>query len=170
MEPGLRVVESAPQTVVAPIDAAIWDSTAFEERRRRMLSRTQLQVVDDQASFRLESDLNCRLAALREQLASREPRIDPLNLSPTERRWLESLPAAELQAWEQSLRLAQQRMLRQGVMASVADHELVEAANLQLNAKKAIGRRLGARLVAGSLQGQTNLRATRSSARPASCS
>jgi putative nucleotidyltransferase with HDIG domain len=158
VEPGLRVGESAPQTVVAPIDADIWDSSAFEERRRRMLSRTQLQVVDEQASFRLESDLNRRLAALRELLASREPRIDPLNLSPGERRWLESRPPAELQAWEQALRQAQQRMLRQGVVASVADHELVEAADLQLEGLAATGRRLGARLVAGSLQGQTNLR------------
>jgi putative nucleotidyltransferase with HDIG domain len=43
-------------------------------------------------------------------------------------------------------------------VASVADHELVEAADLQLEGLAATGRRLGARLVAGSLQGQTNLR------------
>ncbi|MFM7732962.1 MAG: HDIG domain-containing metalloprotein [Cyanobium sp.] len=158
VEPALRVGEGAPQTVVAPIDAAVWDSTAFEERRRRMLSRTQLQVVDERASYRLERDLNRRLTALRELLASREPRIDPLNLSPTERRWLESLSTVELETWEQALRQAQLRMLRQGVVASVADRELLEAAELQLENQPSSGRSLGARLVAGTLQGQTNLR------------
>ncbi|MFM7360639.1 MAG: HDIG domain-containing metalloprotein [Cyanobium sp.] len=158
VEPALRVGEGAPQTVVAPIDAAVWDSTAFEERRRRMLSRTQLQVVDERASYRLERDLNRRLTALRELLASREPRIDPLNLSPTERRWLESLSTVELKTWEQALRQAQLRMLRQGVVASVADRELLEAAELQLENQPSSGRSLGARLVAGTLQGQTNLR------------
>jgi putative nucleotidyltransferase with HDIG domain len=158
VEPALRVGSIAPQTVVAPINAEIWDSTAFEERRRRMLSRSQLQVVDKQASLELERDLNRRLIALRELLASREPRIDPLNLSPSERRWLESLPTADLNAWEQALRKAQQRMLRQGVVASVADRELLDAADLHLDAQSATGRRLGARLVAASLQGRSNLR------------
>jgi putative nucleotidyltransferase with HDIG domain len=158
VEPSLRVGEIAPETVLAPRDASVWDSSAFEERRRRMLSRTQLQVVDEASSRRLEDDLNRRLTAVQEQLARRESRIDPLNLSPAERRWLASLGPAQRLAWEQAVRQAQLRMLRQGVVANVAESLLVEAAELHLESQPPVGRLLGARLVAASLEGRTNLR------------
>jgi putative nucleotidyltransferase with HDIG domain len=158
VEPSLRVGEIARETVLAPRDASVWDSSAFEERRRRMLSRSQLQVVDEAASRQLEDDLSLRLAEVREQLAGGRRRIDPLSLSPTERRWLEGLGPAERLGWEQAVRQAQLRMLRQGVVASVAESALMEAAELQLHDQPATGRRLGARLVAASLEGRTNLR------------
>jgi putative nucleotidyltransferase with HDIG domain len=158
VEPSVRVGEIARGTVVAPRDASVWDSSAFEERRRRMLSRTQVQVVDEGASRQLQDDLERRLAVVQEQLASPAARIDPLNLSATERRWLESLEPAQRLAWEQAVRQAQLRMLRQGVVASVSENALVEAAELHLDAQPPVGRRLGARLVAVSLEGRTNLR------------
>lgn len=158
VEPGLRVGEIARETVLAPRDASVWDSSAFEERRRRMLTRTQLQVVDETASRRLEDDLNRRLATVQEQVSSRDSRIDPLNLSPSEHRWLASLAPAERLAWEQAVRQAELRMLRQGVVATVAESTLVEAAELHLSEQPKVGRRLGARLVAASLEGRTNLR------------
>jgi putative nucleotidyltransferase with HDIG domain len=154
----VRVGEIARGTVVAPRDASVWDSSAFEERRRRMLSRTQVQVVDEGASRQRQDDLERRLAVVQEQLASPAARIDPLNLSATERRWLESLEPAQRLAWEQAVRQTQLRMLRQGVVASVSENALVEAAELQLEAQPPVGRRLGARLVAVSLEGRTNLR------------
>jgi putative nucleotidyltransferase with HDIG domain len=158
VEPSVRVGEIARGTVVAPRDASVWDSSAFEERRRRMLSRTQVQVVDEGASRQRQDDLERRLAVVQEQLASPAARIDPLNLSATERRWLESLEPAQRLAWEQAVRQTQLRMLRQGVVASVSENALVEAAELQLEAQPPVGRRLGARLVAVSLEGRTNLR------------
>jgi putative nucleotidyltransferase with HDIG domain len=158
VEPSVRVGEIARGTVVAPRDASVWDSSAFEERRRRMLSRTQVQVVDEGASRQRQDDLERRLAVVQEQLASPAARIDPLNLSATERRWLESLGPAQRLAWEQAVRQTQLRMLRQGVVASVSENALVEAAELQLEAQPPVGRRLGARLVAVSLEGRTNLR------------
>ncbi|MEB3170176.1 MAG: HDIG domain-containing protein [Synechococcaceae cyanobacterium] len=158
VEPSVRVGEIARETVVAPRDASVWDSSAFEERRRRMLSRTQVQVVDEATSRRLHDDLARRLVVVQEQLASPTARIDPLNLSTAERRWLESLTPAQRLAWEQAVRQAQWRMLRQGVVASVSESALVEAAELQLDHQPSVGRLLGARLVAGSLEGRTNLR------------
>ncbi len=158
VEPSLRVGEIAPETVLAPRDASVWDSSAFEERRLRMLTRTQLQVVDEAQSLRLQADLERRLAAVQEQLASPAARIDPLNLSPSERQWLESLPAPQRLAWEQAVRQAQRRMLRQGVVANLAESALVEAAELQLEPQPASGRRVGTRLVVASLEGHTNLR------------
>jgi putative nucleotidyltransferase with HDIG domain len=158
VEPSVRVGEIARGTVVAPRDASVWDSSAFEERRRRMLSRTQVQVVDEGASRQRQDDLERRLAVVQEQLASPAARIDPLNLSATERRWLESLGPAQRLAWEQAVRQTQLRMLRQGVVASVSENALVEAAELHLEAQPPVGRRLGARLVAVSLEGRTNLR------------
>jgi hypothetical protein len=68
VEPSVRVGEIARDTYVAPRDASVWDSSAFEERRRRMLIRSQLQVVDEAGSRRLEDDLSRRLAAVQEQL------------------------------------------------------------------------------------------------------
>jgi putative nucleotidyltransferase with HDIG domain len=123
-----------------------------------MLSRTQVQVVDEGASRQRQDDLERRLAVVQEQLASPAARIDPLNLSATERRWLESLEPAQRLAWEQAVRQTQLRMLRQGVVASVSENALVEAAELHLEAQPPVGRRLGARLVAVSLEGRTNLR------------
>ncbi len=158
VEPSLRVGEMAPETVVAPRDASVWDSSAFEERRLRMLTRTQLQVVDETESLRLQVELERRLAAVQAQLASSAARIDPLNLSPSERQWLESLPVTQRLAWEEAVRQAQRRMLRQGVVANLAESALVEAAELQLEPQPGTGQRLGARLVAASLEGHTNLR------------
>jgi hypothetical protein len=158
VEPSVRVGEIARETYVAPRDASVWDTSAFEERRRRMLIRSQVQVVDEAGSRRLEDDLSRRLAAMQEQLSSRKARIDPLNLSNAERQWLVGLWPSERLAWEQAVRQAQLRMLRQGVVANVAESTLLEAAELHLAGQPAIGRRLGARLVAATLEGRTNLR------------
>ncbi|MEB3256648.1 MAG: HDIG domain-containing protein [Synechococcaceae cyanobacterium] len=158
VEPSLRVGEIAPETVLAPRDASVWDSSAFEERRVRMLTRTQLQVVDEALSLQLQGNLARRLAAVQQQLASPTARIDPLNLSPSERQWLEGLSTSQRLAWEEAVQQAQRRMLRQGVVPNLAESALVEAAELQLETQPSTGRRLGARLVAASLEGRSNLR------------
>ncbi|MFN5695449.1 MAG: HDIG domain-containing metalloprotein [Cyanobacteriota bacterium] len=158
VEPSLRPGLAAPFTVRAPRDARVIDSTALDQRRSQLGSRTQVQVVDEQANQELQRDLERRLLAVQAVVASSQPRVDPLNLTLEEREWLRTLQPEQLLAWEQQVRQAQLRMLSQGVVAGVADGPLVLAASLQLEAQPAPGRSLGSRLVATTLQGRTNLR------------
>ena len=158
VEPSLRPGLPAPFTVRAPKDITVMDSTALEERRNQMLPRTHVQVVDAQLSRRLQKHLDRHLEDVHRHLASQQPQVDPLNLSDSERQWLRSVSPTELLAWEQRLRQTQLRMLTQGVIPSVADGQLLEAARLHLDQMPEPARSLGSRLVAGSLQGRTNLR------------
>jgi putative nucleotidyltransferase with HDIG domain len=131
---------------------------ALERRRSQIGPRTQMQVVDERASQRLQADLERRLAEVREQKGQELQRVDPLNLTGEERRWLAGLTPAQLVSWERAVRQAQLRMLSQGVTASVADRPLLNAASLQLEDQAAPARSLGSRLIAEGLQGRTNLR------------
>ena len=158
VEPSLRPGVVAPFTVRAPRAATVVDSTALEQRRSQMVPRTSVQVIDARASEQLMAELEHALTQLRRQRDSAQPRIDPLNLTSDERRWIRSLDPILLASWEQAVRTVQLRMLRQGVVANVADEPLLEAARLHLIDQPPIGRQLGSRLVARSLQGRTNLR------------
>ena len=101
------------------------------------------------------------LKQLQQQISSREPRLDPFNLSAAERAWLLGLSPQDLLTWQQAVQKAQLRMLSQGVVASVADGPLLIAARLQLESLPPPGQSLGSRLVVRSLQGRTNLRGDR---------
>jgi len=158
VEPSLRPGVVAPFTVRAPRAATVVDSTALEQRRSQMVPRTSVQVIDAGASEQLMAELERALTQLRQQRDSTQPRIDPLNLTGDERRWIRGLDPIVLASWEQAVRTVQLRMLRQGVVANVADEPLLEAARLHLIDQPPIGRQLGSRLVARSLQGRTNLR------------
>ena len=158
VEPSLRPGLPAPFTMRAPRDGRVVDSVALERRRSQIGPRTQMQVVDERASQRLQADLERRLAEVREQKGQELQRVDPLNLTGEERRWLAGLTPAQLVSWERAVRQAQLRMLSQGVTASVADRPLLNAASLQLEDQAAPARSLGSRLIAEGLQGRTNLR------------
>jgi len=158
VEPSLRPGLPAPFTVRAPKDATVMDSAALEQRRSQMMPRTQVQVVDERASRQLQNELDRSLTQVQQQRASQQARVDPLNLSTSERQWLQRLSPSELVGWERAVRQAQLRMLSQGVVASVADDPLLEAADLQLEDQPLAGRSLGSRLIAASLEGRTNLR------------
>ncbi|MEB3270366.1 MAG: HDIG domain-containing protein [Synechococcus sp.] len=158
VEPSLRPGVVAPFTVRAPRAATVVDSTALEQRRSQMVPRTSVQVIDARASEQLMTELEHTLSQLRRQRDSAQPRIDPLNLTGDERRWIRGLDPIVLASWEQAVRTVQLRMLRQGIVANVADEPLLEAARLHLIDQPPIGRQLGSRLVARSLQGRTNLR------------
>lgn len=158
VEPNLRPGMAAPFTARAPADATVIDSTALEQRRNQMLPRSQIQVVDPQANALLEEQLEQRLQNVRETVASDQPRPDALNLTDEERRWLEGLTPGQLVGWERSLRQAQLRMLSQGVVASLSEGQLLQAAVLQLDGLSPPARSLGSRLLAAGLQGRTNLR------------
>ena len=119
VEPNLRPGMAAPFTARAPADATVIDSTDLEQRRSQMLPRSQVQVVDPQASAALVQRLEQRLQSVRQKVADDQPRPDSLNLTEEERRWLTGLTPPELMRWKVSLRRAQQRMLSQGVVASL---------------------------------------------------
>lgn len=158
VEPSLRPGLPAPFTVWAPRDATVMDSTALEQRRSQMVPRTTVQVIDEQQTRLLQEQLERLLDQVRQQRSSEQARVDPLNLTGAERRWLGQLDPIALVSWEEAVRRAQLRMLRQGVAGSVADAPLLEAASLHLEDQPALGRQLGSRLVARSLQGRSNLR------------
>jgi putative nucleotidyltransferase with HDIG domain len=158
VEPNLRPGMAAPFTARAPADATVIDSTVLEQRRSQMLPRSQIQVVDPQASAVLEEQLEQRLQNVRQTVASDQRRPDSLNLTEEERRWLSGLTPRQLVGWERSLRQAQRRMLSQGVVPTLSEGQLLQAAVLQLNGLSPPARSLGSRLLADSLQGRTNLR------------
>ncbi len=158
VEPSLRPGMAAPFTARAPSQATVIDSSALEQRRSQMLPRTQIQVVDQQASQVLQDQLEQRLQTVRQSVASAQPRPDSLNLTEEERRWLTGLTPPQLVAWERELRQAQLRMLSQGVVASLSEGQLLQASKLHLKGLEAPAQSLGSRLLAASLQGRTNLR------------
>ena len=158
VEPNPRPGLPSPFTARAPKSATVVDSAALEQRRSRMGPRTQVQVVDERASRQMEAELDRLLEQVQHQLSGGPQQLDPLNLTPQERGWLKGLSSAQLLAWQRAVRQAQLRMLSQGVVASVADRPLLQAASLQLEEQPPPGRSLGSRLVVDSLQGRTNLR------------
>jgi putative nucleotidyltransferase with HDIG domain len=158
VEPSLRPGVPAPFTLRAPRDATVVNSVALEQRRSQAGPRAQVQVVDERLSLQLQAQLDRRLEQLVQMVASGQRRVDPLNMTPEERLWLSSLSPGQLVAWQRAVRQAQLRMLSQGIVANVADAPLLQAASLQLEDQPAEGRSLGSRLVAGTLQGRSNLR------------
>ncbi|MFM7315254.1 MAG: HDIG domain-containing metalloprotein [Cyanobium sp.] len=158
VEPNLRPGVQATATLLAPRDTTVMDSTALEQRRSQMVPRTTVQVIDERVSQQLHAQLERSLELVRQQRSSQEARLDPLNLTGAERRWLARIDPIGLASWEESVRRAQLRMLRQGVAGSLADASLLEAAELQLADQPGEARGLGSRLVARSLQGRSNLR------------
>lgn len=158
VEPSLRPGVPAPFTVRAPKAATVVDSDALEQRRSQLGPRTHVQVVDPRINRELEQGLNRQLQAIKRLADTSQDQVAPLDLSPEERDWLASQPTRELNAWEDELRRAQRRMLQQGLISSVANRQLEQAASLQLENLSEPSRSLGSRVVASSLQGRSNLR------------
>ena len=158
VEPSLRPGVPAPFTVRAPKAATVVDSDALEQRRSQLGPRTHVQVVDPRINRELEQGLNRQLQAIQRLADTRQEQVAPLDLSPEERDWLASHPPRELNAWEDDLRRAQRRMLQQGLISSVANRQLEQAAALQLESLSEPSRSLGSRVLASSLQGRSNLR------------
>jgi putative nucleotidyltransferase with HDIG domain len=158
VEPSLRPGLPAPFTVTAPRDSRVIDSDALERRRSQLGARTQVQVVDEAFNLELQSELEQRLAKVRQRSGTDTHLLDSLNLTEAERTWLSRLSPAELLGWERAVRQAQLRMLSQGVVANLADGALRSAAVLQLEGQPEPGRHLGSRLLVEVLQGRTNLR------------
>ena len=158
VQPSIRPGLPSTQTLRAPADATVVDSTALEQRRTQLVPRTSVQVVDGKLSDQLQSSLDQSLEQVRQQRESGLRRVDQLNLTLEERRWLARLDPIALASWEQAVRNAQLRMLRQGVVGNLSEGSLLDAASLQLQNQEAAGIHLGSRLISRSLQGRSNLR------------
>ena len=158
VEPNLKAGMPAPFTARAPKAARVIDSTALEERREQMLHRTTVQVVDQQLSSGLMRELEAKLQTVAQLAAQTPTQVQAISLSPREREWLQGLSPLALTQWEHAVLQAQRRMLSQGLASSVAEGQLLQAANLQLDNLPSPGRELGARLLINSLAGHSNLR------------
>ncbi len=158
VEPSLRPGIPAPVSKRAPKAATVIDSEALEQRRSQLGTRTQVQVVDPAANQELQERLERQLQELEQVARSPQARVAPLSLTPAEKAWLVRRTPQELNAWKLALRMAQQRMLSQGVVGSVAQRQLEQAASLQLSGLGEPSLSLGSRLLAVNLQGRTNLR------------
>ena len=158
VEPSLQAGMPAPFTARAPKAARVIDSTALDDRRNQMLQRTTVQVVDPQASQNLMGALEAKLLTVEQQADLNRSQVQTIALTPQEQKWLSSLNPTQLSQWRRDVLQAELRMLSQGLSASVAGNQLLTAATLQLESMPAAGRDLGARLLASSLEGQTNLR------------
>ena len=134
------------------------DSNALEERRQELVPRSTVQVVDEQANGQLRQKLERDLQAVEQQAKSDQQRIEPVAITTEELNWLRGAGGTQLTAWGREVRQAQLRMLSQGLAAGVAEGQLLQAATLQLEPLAPLPRGLGARLLASSLQGHSNLR------------
>jgi cyclic-di-AMP phosphodiesterase PgpH len=158
VEPSLRPGVPAPFTARAPKAATVVDSDALEQRRSQLGPRSHVQVVDPRINHELEQRLQRQLMAITRLAGTQPDQVAPLQLTPEERQWLATLPAADLANWQGQLLQAQRRMLQQGIVGSVARQQLEQAATLQLESLIEPGRSLGSRVLATNLQGRSNLR------------
>ncbi|MCT0224191.1 HDIG domain-containing metalloprotein [Synechococcus sp. CS-1328] len=157
-QPSLQPGFPSPFTARAPRDATVVDSEELELRRSQLVPRSHVQVVDDRASRDLQARLELELRRLKLSITSPQQRLGTQTLSPDEQAWLESLSPTQWTDWTTQVRQVQARMLGQGLVATVADSQLVSAAHLHFEGLPSTGRRLAARLVAESVAGHSNLR------------
>ena len=162
LKPDLQPGALAPFDAVAPKDALVRDTTALEQRRSNLVARSVVQVIDPEQTRMLLKRLDSQLAELHQlNETGSAARIGPVNLTKAEQRWLEQLEPDELNLWEEAIRKTADRMLRQGLVSTVAGSQLREAASLQLDAiplEDPEARSLGSKLLASSLEGRSNLR------------
>jgi putative nucleotidyltransferase with HDIG domain len=158
MQPTLRPGVPAPFEVRAPRNSTVVDSEALQQRRSQLGPSIQVQISDAGASRQLQERLERLLQELLSSSSGNEKQLPPVNLTPAEILFLKESTPQILQNWAQELRQAQQKMLAQGVVATLAQGQLLQASWLQLGALEEPSRSLGAKLITRSLQGNTNLR------------
>ena len=158
VQPSLRPGLPAPFEIRAPQDASVVDSEALAQRRSQLGPRIQVQITDQNATNKLERRLKRMLAELLNSRTAGEMRLTPIAITPEDEAFLLTQTPQQLQQWQLAVEQAQQRMLTQGVVSTLAEGQLERAAKLQLDRLTEPGRSLGAKLITRSLQGSTNLR------------
>ena len=158
VQPSLRPGLPAPFEIRAPQDASVVDSEALAQRRSQLGPRIQVQITDQNATAKLERRLKRMLAELLNSRTAGEMRLTPIAITAEDEAFLLTQTPQQLQQWQLAVEQAQQRMLTQGVVSTLAEGQLERAAKLQLDRLAEPGRSLGAKLITRSLQGSTNLR------------
>ena len=158
VQPSLRPGLPAPFEIRAPQDASVVDSEALAQRRSQLGPRIQVQITDQNATTKLERRLKRMLAELLNSRTAGEMRLTPIAITAEDEAFLLTQTPQQLQQWQLAVEQAQQRMLTQGVVSTLAEGQLERAAKLQLDRLAEPGRSLGAKLITRSLQGSTNLR------------
>lgn len=168
-QPVIAVGAIAEQNYTAPRAASVIDRPALEARRSELGSRTFVQVVDPQQTRLLQQTLEQWLMELARSVSQDDNGggVPPVELSQAERESQRQLQGEDRQAWEDVIRTAQQRMLQQGVLASLSQADLQQASLMQLAVlcnqprepdQCELKQQVGARLLLRSLRGKTNLR------------
>lgn len=132
VQPTLRPGVPAPFEVRAPRSSTVVDSEALQQRRSQLGPRIQVQTTDAAASRQLQERLERLWQELLSSSSGNEKQLAPVNLTPAELLFLKESTPESLQIWGQQLRLAQQKMLAQGVVATLAHGQLLQASWLQL--------------------------------------
>ena len=158
VQPSLRPGLPAPFEIRAPQDASVVDSEALAQRRSQLGPRIQVQITDQNATTKLERRLKRMLAELLNSRTAGEMRLTPIAITAEDEAFLLTQTPQQLQQWQLAVEQAQQRMLTQGVVSTLAEGQLERAAKLQLDRLAEPSRSLGAKLITRSLQGSTNLR------------
>ena len=160
-EPVLAVGAIAEQDYRAPASAQVVDRAALQARRSDLGLRTVVHVIDGQQNLLLMKALEQGLADLERSIGTDDLAVPPVDLSTEELEDQQQLQGDDRRAWEQEVRQAQQRMLAQGLVASVSEQSLRSAAQQQLFALSAaeLEQQVGVKLLVRSLLGTTNLRA-----------
>ena len=160
-EPVLAVGAIAEQDYRAPASARIIDRSALEARRSDLGLNTVVHVIDGQQNLLLVESLERGLGELRRSITTDDLAVPPIDLSKEELEDQQQLHGEDRQAWEQQILQAQQRMLAQGLVASISEQSLRSAALQQLSAlfESELQQQVGVKLLVRSLLGKTNLRA-----------
>ena len=158
-EPVLAVGAIAEQDYRAPASAEVIDRSALKARRSDLGLHTVVHVIDDQQNLLLVESLERGIRELRRSIATDNLAVPPIDLSKEELEDQQQLNDKEREIWEQEILQAQQRMLAQGLVASISEQSLRGAAQQQLFSLPEQQQEVGAKLLIRSLLGQTNLRA-----------
>lgn len=160
-EPVLAVGAIAEQDYRAPASAQVIDRTALKARRSDLGLRTVVHVIDSQQNLLLVKALERGLGELGRSIVTDDLAVPPIDLSREELEDQQQLQGDNRRAWEQEVLKAQQRMLAQGLVASISEQSLRSAAWQQLSAlfESELQQQVGVKLLVRSLLGKTNLRA-----------
>ncbi|MCY4056279.1 MAG: HDIG domain-containing protein [Cyanobacteria bacterium MAG CAR4_bin_6] len=156
-QPVLAVGAIVEQDYRAPASAQVVDR-ASRKARRSDLGRTVVHEVDRRQNLLLQEALEQNLRELRRSIAADDLAVPPIDLSGEELEDQQQLQGENREAWEQEILKAQQRMLAQGLVASLSEQSWKNAALLQLSALPEMQKQVGAELLVRSLLGQTNVR------------
>ena len=159
--PDLRPGDLSPFDATAQKEGLVTDSQALQKKRSELLSLTFVQVIDKDASEKLQTKLIEQLNDIESYTKSNDLGRIFISLSNEERDWLLSRNKAIKKEWDQEIISVSKRMLSQGLIKTLAIDQLQQSAALQLyqlGEKSSPAVSIGSKLIAKTFNGHTNLR------------